>query len=46
MYEKKGCHTENGGNVLFADYHVEWVEPYSRVEKLVAKTKQRLALAS
>lgn len=43
MYEKNGCHPKDGGNVLFGDYHVEWVEPYSKVEELVGRTRHRLA---
>jgi prepilin-type processing-associated H-X9-DG protein len=43
MYEKKGCHQGEGGNVLFADCHVDWITPYSKVEKLVEETKARLA---
>jgi prepilin-type processing-associated H-X9-DG protein len=46
MYEKGECHNGKGSNVLFGDYHVEWVEPYSKVEEFVAKTRQRLAAAS
>lgn len=43
MYEKKENHHGEGGNVLFADWHVQWIEPYAKVEQLVAKTKARLA---
>jgi hypothetical protein len=42
MYEKKGCHQGEGGNVLFDDYRTEWIEPYSKVEQLVAQTQARL----
>jgi prepilin-type processing-associated H-X9-DG protein len=43
LYEKRGNHSDDGGNVLFQDSHVEWITPYSRVEELVAETKERLA---
>jgi hypothetical protein len=43
MYEKKGCHQGEGGNVLFADYHTDWITPYSKVEQLVRETAARLA---
>ncbi len=43
MYEKKECHSGEGGNVLFGDDHVEWITPYSKVEQLVKKTQARLA---
>lgn len=42
MYEKQGCHQNEGGNVLFLDGHVEFVKPYSRVEELVKQTRERL----
>lgn len=42
MYERPGIH-DDGGNVLFADYHAEWVSPYSRVEQMVAETRARLS---
>lgn len=43
IYEKEGAHQGEGCNVLFQDCHVEFVKPYSRVEKLVKETKARLA---
>jgi prepilin-type processing-associated H-X9-DG protein len=43
LYEKRGNHSDEGGNVLFQDSHVEWITPYSRIEELVAETKERLA---
>ncbi len=43
VYERSDCHGRAGGNVLFVDGHVEFVEPYSRVEELVEQTRQRLA---
>ncbi len=43
LYDKRRNHTDEGGNVLFQDAHVEWIAPYSRVEELVAETKERLA---
>ncbi len=43
VYEKRDNHPdEEGGNVLFIDGHVEFISPYSRVEELVAETKQRI----
>ena len=43
VYEKRDNHPdEEGGNVLFFDGHVEFISPYSRVERLVAETKERL----
>ncbi len=42
VYEKQPYH-DDGGNVLFADLHVEYIAPYSRVEELVAETEARLA---
>jgi len=44
-YEKQDHHLGEGGNVLFADGHVEFVTPYSRVEQMVTETKQRIAEA-
>lgn len=46
LYEKASNHVEDGGNVLFADLHVQWIEPYSKIEELVARTKAHLAPAS
>lgn len=43
VYEKPGCHQNEGGNVLFQDSHVEFVKPYSRIEELLEKTKERIA---
>jgi len=43
VYEKAGCHQNEGGNVLYMDAHVEFVKPYSKVEQLVKETKVRLA---
>ena len=44
IYEKPDNHTDNeGANVLFQDGHVDFVTPYSRVEELVRKTKERLS---
>lgn len=43
IYEKKGCHQNEGGNVLFQDAHVEFVKPYEKIERLVKETKDRLA---
>lgn len=43
VYEKPGCHQNEGGNVLFQDSHVEFIKPYEKIEQLVKKTKARLA---
>ncbi|MCK4658652.1 MAG: DUF4190 domain-containing protein [Phycisphaerae bacterium] len=43
IYEKPENHTDDGANVLFADGHCTFVEPYSRVEDMVRETKQRIA---
>ncbi|MCZ6683291.1 MAG: hypothetical protein O7B26_08905, partial [Planctomycetota bacterium] len=42
MYEKKGCHDNEGGNVMFQDGHVRFIKPYSRIEELVKETRERL----
>jgi prepilin-type processing-associated H-X9-DG protein len=38
-------HVGEGGNVLFGDFHVEWIEPYSKVLERVRQTAQRLGLS-
>jgi prepilin-type processing-associated H-X9-DG protein len=38
-------HAGEGGNVLFGDFHVEWIEPYSKVLERVRQTAQRLGLS-
>ncbi|MCZ6699172.1 MAG: DUF1559 domain-containing protein [Planctomycetota bacterium] len=43
MYEKEGCHGGEGGNVLFADGHVQFMLSHSGVQKLVQETRDRLA---
>lgn len=43
IYEKKRCHGDEGGNVLFVDGHVEFIKPYSRIKGLVDATKERIA---
>ncbi len=43
VYEKPGCHQNEGGNVLFQDSHVEFIKPYEKIERLVKETKERLA---
>jgi hypothetical protein len=43
VFEKPGHHGDEGGGVLFVDAHVEFVQPYSRVEELVRETRTRLA---
>jgi competence protein ComGC len=40
-YEKDN-HEGEGGHVLFADSHVDFITPYSKVEQLVRETKARL----
>ena len=42
IYEKPKCH-EGGSSVLFLDGRIEFIEPYARVEELVADTWARLA---
>jgi prepilin-type processing-associated H-X9-DG protein len=44
-YEKAENHDKEGANVLFLGGHVEFIKPYSRVEQMVAETKQRIAEA-
>ncbi len=41
VYEKKGHHPD-GGNVLFADGHVEFITPYDRVLEMVQESEARL----
>ena len=43
MYEPPENHAGEGANVLFADGHVQFIRPYSEVERLVAETKARIA---
>jgi prepilin-type processing-associated H-X9-DG protein len=42
LYERRENHQE-GANVLFGDGHVQFVTPYSRVEELVRRTRERAA---
>jgi len=41
VYEKKGHHPD-GGNVLLADGHVEFITPYDRVLEMVQESEARL----
>ncbi len=41
VYERPDSHYGEGSNVLFADGMVRFVEPYSKVEKLVETTRER-----
>ncbi len=43
FYEPPDNHDGKGSNVYFNDGRLEFIEPYARVEKLVAATTQRLA---
>jgi prepilin-type processing-associated H-X9-DG protein len=45
IYEKRENHGGEGANVLFGDGHVEFVKPYTRVEELVKRTRERAAAA-
>jgi hypothetical protein len=38
-------HAGEGGNVLFGDFQVEWIEPYPKVLERVRQTAQRLGLS-
>ncbi|MCB9866862.1 MAG: hypothetical protein H6816_09555 [Phycisphaerales bacterium] len=43
LYEPPENHDSEGANVLFADGHVQFIRPYSEVERRVAETKARIA---
>lgn len=43
MFEKRHCHGDEGGYVLFADGRVEFVTPYDKIEQWVAETRRRIA---
>ncbi len=42
VYERSDSHYGDGGNVLFVDGEVQFVEPYGKVKELVRQTRKRL----